>query len=562
MTGKPWHSAFVAAAFALHPLHVESVAWVSERKDVLSTLFWLLTIYAYAWYAKHPNASRYILTLVAFAAGLMAKPMLVTLPFVLLLLDYWPIGRLNPAVSIEDTGQHSKLKRLIIEKIPFFVLAAAVCVIAVIAQQSTWAVATQENLPLKLRLLNVPISYVEYIEKMLWPNHLAVFYPHRGFDTSLWQSVASASLLVVLSILIFCLWRTRKYLPVGWLWYLGTLVPVIGIVQVGRQAMADRYTYIPLIGLFIIVAWGVCDLLAGIRYRKIILSFSSAAVLSALGAVSWQQAGYWRDDISLYKRATEVVPDNGWAYQLLGHALDQQGRLDEAINSYKESLRIVPDSMEVLNDIGYILLQQGKLDEAIALYRQMLPDMPDTGDDLATATPDAIKSTALKGVKLNATIRCYSQAHLNLGVALDRQGNLDEAIKHYVEALRVRPDYAIARKNLGDAFLQKGELDRVIEQFEKFLQIVPDSVEVHMKIAYVLLQKGRPDEAIMHIREVIHMQPNSAVAYYMLGDIYQKQGDAQNAIEAFNKAIKLAEAGGEKELVRQIQTQLSGFESR
>ncbi|MGD0571786.1 MAG: tetratricopeptide repeat protein [Sedimentisphaerales bacterium] len=556
MTSKPWRSAFVAALFALHPFHVESVAWVSERKDVLSTLLWLLTIYSYAWYVRKPKTSRYILTLLAFTGGLMAKPMLVTLPFVLLLLDYWPLGRFNAPLSVENTDRHRRLIRLIVEKIPFLGLAAAVCIITVIAQQNTWAVATQDNLPLNFRLLNVPISYVMYIEKTFWPSRLAFFYPHPISDISLWVSAASVLLLVILSILVFRFRQSKKYLPVGWLWYLGTLIPVIGIIQVGRQAMADRYTYIPLIGLFMIVAWGVCDLLENVRYRKIILSLSAAAVLLPLGVVSWRQVGYWHDDITLFKRGTEAVKGNWWAYQLLGHTLVRQGRLDEAISSYKESIRLVPDSMEVQNDLGYALLQQGNLEEAIALYKKMLPELPDT------ATSDAAVPIRPESGKLNATIQCYAQAHVNLGAALDRQDKLDEAIRHYMEALRVRPDYAVARKNLGNAFIRQGKFDQAIEQLEKYLRIEPNSMEGRISIAYALMLNGRPDEAIVHIREIIRMQPNSAIGLYMLATVYQRQGKTTEAIEVFNKAAELAKTAGEKELAGRIQYQLNVLESK
>jgi tetratricopeptide (TPR) repeat protein len=568
MTGKPWRSAFVAALFALHPLHVESVAWVSECKDVLSTLFWLLTIYSYAWYARKPGISRYILTLLAFTGGLMAKSMLVTLPFVLLLLDYWPLQRFSISNRQSTIGNRQSLTlnsqfsilNSIFEKIPFFVLSAILCVITTIAQQSSWAIATQDNLPLNLRLLNVPISYVKYIEKTFWPSGLAFFYPHSGSDISLWVSAASVLLLVILSILVFRFRQSHKYLPAGWLWYLGTLVPVIGIIQVGRQAMADRYTYIPLTGLFMIVAWGVCDLLENVRYRKIILSLSAAAVLLPLGVVSWRQAGYWHDDITLFKRGTQAVKDNSWAYQLLGHALVREGRFDEAISSYKESIRLVPDSMEAQNDLGYALLQGGNIEGAIALYRKMLPELPEAATDAATS--DAAAPIRPESGKVNATIRCYAQAHVNLGAALDRQDKLDEAIRHYIEALRVRPDYAVARKNLGNAFLRQGKIDRAIEQLEKFLQLEPGSADGRINIAYALLQKGRPDDAIVHIREIIRRQPNSAVAYYILGDIYKRKGDTSNSLDSLNKALELAKASGDEGLIHQIKAQISGPESK
>jgi len=584
MTSKTWRSAFVAALFALHPLHVESVAWVSERKDVLSMLFWLLTMLSYAWYARKPNISRYMVTLVCFALGLMAKPMVVTLPFVLLLIDYWPLERIRnpffssfsvPSVSLRrdsakgfvssvaknSVAQFSVLK-LVFEKIPFFALSAVVCVITQIAQQSTWAVATQENLPLKARLLNVPVSYATYIEKTFWPANLAVFYPHRGLDTSMWLAVASLVLLVIVTIVALYFWRTRKYLLMGWLWFFGTLIPVIGFVQVGRQALADRYTYIPLTGLFIIIVWGVCDLLESIRYRKIVLSLTAAAVLLPLGVLSWRQMGFWRDDITLYKRATEVVPDNWWAEQLLGNAYAQQGRYEEAANSYKDSLRILPDSFEIINDLGYALLRQNKLDEAIELYQKTLPELPNISVDPLTLVPNTVTSPRPESGKMDAIIRCYTEAHFNMGEAFSRLERDDEAIKHYAEAIRIKPDFLEARKALAKALIMQGRADFAIEQLEKCLELAPDSVDIRATLATVLLSQNRIDESILQASESMQLQPDSPMGFYMLARVYQKQGKTADAIEAFGKAAELAEIAGQEDLAKQIQAEASALKTK
>ncbi len=276
MTGVLYTSAFVAAAFALHPLHVESVAWVSERKDVISTFFWLLTVAAYVSYVRKPGAARYLLTLLVFAFGLMAKPMVVTLPFVLLLLDYWPLGRLENAAG---------LYRLVREKVPFLILSAASSVVTFFVQQSAGAVVATGTIALVIRIANAFISYSKYIEKMVWPGKLAIFYPHQLDKVSMSHAVVAGFLMVCVSGLVFWKGRSYKYLPVGWLWFVGTLVPVIGLVQVGEQAMADRYTYIPLIGLFIIIAWGASDLLSGWRHGKIILRAASLIILLVLAGI-------------------------------------------------------------------------------------------------------------------------------------------------------------------------------------------------------------------------------------------------------------------------------------
>jgi protein O-mannosyl-transferase len=556
VTGATWASAFVAAVFALHPLQVESVAWAAERKTVLSGLFWLLTIAVYIHYTKRPGTLRYILLFLIYGLCIMTKPVVVTLPFVLLLLDYWPLERLN--WGKKPAEKTVPLSHLLAEKAPLLVLSAILSAVTFVAQQSGGAITAFEKLPIDYRVANTFLSYIKYIAKLVWPSGLAMYYPHPNGNFSSAAVIICVLIFVLITVLSVYPGYRRKYIVVGWLWFAGTLVPVIGLIQSGGQAMADRYTYIPLIGLVIIVTWGVCDALAGIRYHKIILSLSAAAILSSLGAVSWRQVGYWHDDIALYKRATEVVPDNGWAFRLLGRALNQQGRFDEAINSYKESLRIDSDQVDLLtvNDLVGILLNQGKYDEVIALYRKTLTEIPDINNDIATAIPDIETSIQPQDAKLSQIIRCYSRAHLNFGVALDRQGNLDEAVKHYAEALRARPDYAITRKNLANAFLRQGKSDQAIEQFEKYLQLEPGSVEIRISLANALLQTSKSDQAVVRIEEAIKLQPDSAAAYYALGNAYRQQGNIQNATEAFNTAARLAEASGDEQFVQQIMEQL------
>jgi tetratricopeptide (TPR) repeat protein len=554
ITAKPGRSAIIAALFALHPLHVESVAWISKRKDVLSMLFWLLTLYSYAWYARRPGFGRYILTLVCFVLGLMAEPMVITLPFVLLLLDYWPLLRFatkgRPLDQIRNP--QFKIRNLILEKVPFFVLSAVVCVITQIAHQSTWAVAVQENLPLKARLLNVPVAYVTYIEKTFWPVNLAFFYPHRGLETPLWLAITSLVVLVVLTVTAIYLWRTRKYLLMGWLWFLGTLVPVIGFVQVGRQALADRYTYIPLTGLFIIIVWGVCELVESLPFRKIILSLSAVAVLLPLGILTWRQESFWHDDITLYKRAAEVVPDNERVYQLLGQAYASQGKYKDAEDSFKESLRVIPGSIEVVNDLGYALLQQNKFAEVVALYQKNLPELPNTGDDPLTTVPNTVAPPEPESGKMAAIIRCYTEAHFNMGEAFSRLERDDEAIKHYAEAIRIRPDFLEARKALAKSLIMQGRADFAIEQLEKCLLLKPDSVDIRATLATVLLSVNRIDESIIRAGEIMQLQPDSPLGFYLLARVYQKQGKSADASEAFDRAAQLARIAGNEDLAKQI----------
>ncbi len=310
MTNALWQSAFVAALFALHPLHVESVAWVSERKDVLSTFFWLLTMWAYSRYVNKPDIGWYLWTVFFFTLGLMSKPMLVTLPFVLLLLDYWPLLRFaTKGRPLERFGRRT-LFYLIAEKIPFFVLIAVSSVVTFFMQRSSMAVVSLERLPLKFRILNAFVSYIEYIEKMFWPSRLAVFYPHLGPNVSVPSAFISALLLIIVTIFIIHFGKKHRYLLTGWLWYLGTLVPVIGIVQVGIQGMADRYSYVPLTGLFIIIAWGVPDLLQKWRYKKIVLASSAVLIVSAISICTYNQLRYWRNTQTLFQHAIDVTEDN------------------------------------------------------------------------------------------------------------------------------------------------------------------------------------------------------------------------------------------------------------
>jgi len=436
MTGAVWKSAFVAALFALHPLHVESVAWVAERKDVLSTLFWMLTLWTYLGYVERPAFSRYLLPILFFALGLMAKPMLVTVPFILLLLDYWPLERFQPdqwvsgngtpnAISQNHPWQKSSSLRLVLEKVPFFVLATITSVVTFFVQHNSGAAKSLELHPLKDRIANGLVSYASYIGKMIWPQNLAVFYPHPGSGLPLWQIVGATLLLAAVFILAIRAARRHPFILVGWLWYLGTLVPAIGLVQSGDQAMADRFTYVPLIGLFIIIAWGVPRLIKGWHYRRIVLISSSGALLLVLAICTTMQLRHWKNDITLFTHALKVTENNFLAHNNLGSAIASQGRYEEATTHFMEALRISPNHARAHYNLALALAKQGRLGEAIAHYSDALRLRPD-----------------------------YPEALNGLGVALARQGKLKDAIAHFNAALQVKPDYAPARGNL-DLALEK-----------------------------------------------------------------------------------------------------------
>ncbi|HVO83821.1 MAG TPA: tetratricopeptide repeat protein [Syntrophobacteria bacterium] len=527
LTGALWRSAFVSALFALHPLHVESVAWVAERKDVLSTLFWLLTMLAYARYVEKPTRARYALTLVAFALGLMAKPMLVTLPFVLLLLDYWPLDRVaagrrsdEPSKrrrkKIRPSEQRLPLSRLVREKTPFFVLVAISSVVTFSFQQRAGAVVDTEIFPLSSRMANALVSYLRYIGKMIWPSGLAVLYPHPGTSLPLWWGAGAGLALLGLSILVVLVLRRRPYLAVGWLWYVGTLVPVIGLIQVGVQAYADRYTYVPLIGLFIMIAWGVPELLGGWAHARTVLAVSAATALAALTACTWIQLGYWKDSLSLFSHTLQVTTKNYVAHNNLGNALADRGKVEEAISHYAEALRIKPDHAEAYNNWGTVLEEQGRFEEAVDRFRMALKVKPD-----------------------------YAAAHSNLGLALERQGRHEEAIAQYLEALRLDPTYAQAHNNLALALAARGQQDEAMAHYAEALRLRPDYAEAHNNLGHLLVGLGRLDEAAIHFAEAVRYNPDYAKARNNLGIVLVRLGRLDEAAAQFREALRIKPDYGE-----------------
>ena len=481
MTGSLWHSSFVAALFALHPLHVESVAWVAERKDLLSAFFWLLTIWAYSRYAEHPDLRRYLLVLLFFTLGLMSKPMVVTLPAILLLLDFWPLGRLHvhqvPSMSAPGMAKPSVM-RLVWEKIPLFALSAATIGVTLLSTKEVGTLKSFDLFPLSTRIANALVSYLSYITKMIWPQHLAVYYPHPG-NIPIWQSAGAAFILVGLSVMAVRAWRNRPYLTVGWLWYLVTLSPVIGLVQAGSQAMADRYTYLSLIGIFIMVAWSVPSLLEGWRNRRALLIILATVLLSVLATSTWVQVRHWKNSVTLFQHSIEVTTDNHFARNNLGVALARQGRLDEAIYHYSESLRLKADQGEVHNNLANALAARGDPEEALAHYYKALQIAPDS-----------------------------ASAHNNLGSTLARLGKVDEAISHYREALRLKPDYAGAHYNLGNVLVDRGSVEEAIGHYTEALRIWPDWAGAHNNLGFALERRGRLEEAISHYRKALRIKPD------------------------------------------------------
>jgi tetratricopeptide (TPR) repeat protein len=386
-TGEPWKSVFVAALFAVHPLHVESVAWVAERKDVLSTFFWMLTMWAYSRYAVRPRTSVYLLALLFFALGLLAKPMLVTLPFVLLLMDYWPLGRMARPVLPEAAGRSGDtsigLRRILLEKVPFLLLSAGSCVMTLLAQSRARNVASM-LFPLGARVSNAVVAYARYIGKTLYPSSLAIFYPHPLHTLPAWE-VAGALLLLAAASWVAVRYRGRMpFLAVGWFWYLGTLVPVIGIVQVGEQAVADRYTYVPLIGIFLMLSWGAGELARRFRIPWQAVAASGGALVLLLAALTWNQVRHWKDSVSLFRHAVEVTENNPRMMHALGIALESRGREQllkdravDAIGDLQEANRYKPYDPLILLELGIALVKAGKAGEAVPYLQRVTEIRPD-----------------------------------------------------------------------------------------------------------------------------------------------------------------------------------------
>jgi tetratricopeptide (TPR) repeat protein len=495
---------------------------VAERKDVLSTLFWMLTLWAYLAYTQRPGVKTYLLIILTFALGLMAKPMLVTLPFVLLLLDYWPLKRIEigqSAIGLPAASQPSTIAekpgaqafRLLLEKTPLFVLAAVSSVVTFIVQKSGGAVGALEVYPIKIRVANALVSYVRYIVKMIWPQNLAVFYPHPGQSLPMWQAAAAGLLLLFISIAVIRAGRRQPYLPVGWFWYLGTLVPVIGLVQVGAQAMADRYTYVPLIGLFIMAAWGVGDVVGSWRYGKSALASAAISLLVALMVCGSLQVKHWKNSLTLFEHALRVTENNYLAHLNFGAALADQGKVEEAITHYHRSLQIAPNYAEAYNNLGLVLEQQGKNDEATSHY--------------------------LKALQINPN---YAFAHNNFGVVLTRQGEFDKAIAHYYHALNLRPDWVEVYNNLGNAFLIQGRFDQAIFYYSETLRLKPGYGDAHNNLAVALANRGRFLEAVEHYYTALKLKPKSAETHNNLAVALLNLGKVQAATLHYNKAIDLS----------------------
>jgi tetratricopeptide (TPR) repeat protein len=503
-TGSVGRSAMVAALFAVHPLHVESVAWISERKDVLSTLFMLLSLWAYLAWVKRRTLATYLLVAVALACGLMAKPMLVTLPFVLLLLDYWPLKRIST-----DSFHVRGVLPLIAEKLPLFALVIASSIITLIVQGKGGAIASTEGVSMGLRLANAAMSYVNYIVHMFYPVNLAVLYPYPE-SIPVWKSLASATLLTGLTIVAFIARKKLPYFAVGWLWYIGTLVPVIGIVQVGSQAMADRYTYVPLIGLFIILVWGVYDLLGKDAAKKGPLISSALLLLALLTGVAWKQTRFWVNSMTLWGNAIEVTDNNYRALSAYGSLLVDRGQPDQAIPYFKRAVTIDPGFARAQNKLGAALSDVGKDDEAIVYYQ------------------NAIRTQAE-----------FAEAQNNLGNSLVRLGRMEEALEEYRNAISSKPAYALPYNGLGSALDDLGRLDEAIGEYQKAIELDPNLTSAHNNLAIAYYRKGDLTNARLESEKALQLEPDNGSYHYNMAVILLKSADTAKARKHLEKALNI-----------------------
>ncbi len=502
MSGQRWKSALVAALFAIHPLHVESVAWISARKDVLSTLFGLLALIAYARYVRLRGPRWYVAALAAYVCSLLSKQMLVTLPFLLLLLDYWPLGRLQRRAP-------AGVRRLVLEKLPFLALAAAFSVIVYYAQQQGEAVRSAEAFPLGVRLLNAPVAYVLYLVRTVWPTGLSVFYPHPGSAISIASAAGAAGALAVISIVALRQAARRPHLFVGWFWFLGMLVPVIGLVQVGGQQMADRYTYLPIVGLFVLAVWT--------PWRDRLLFGVAMAAVAALAFTARVQTATWRNTTTLFEHALAVNPNNAIAHTNLGSFLGQQGQYDAALEHLRRAVAINPDSAPAQNNLGLALSMTGRSGEAFSRFEQAL------------AIDPAIVS-----------------AHMNWGQALVGNGRADEALEHFRAALELQPDSAEIRKalastyrDLGRGLAQRGEIAGATSHFRGALRLQPDDPLAHYDLAAALFLHGDLDESRVHYEAALESDPELAEARNGLGLLLLRQGERAAAVEELRMALRI-----------------------
>ena len=516
MSGAYWKSLIVMALFALHPIHVESVAWVSERKDVLSTFFWMLAIWSYIHYIKKSGVKNYLLICACFILSLLAKPMGVTFPFVLLLLDHWPLARLKKSSANQNfkVSQYP-LQFLIVEKVPFFLISAASCAVTFYAQNKGGALGSFELYPLVIRLANAIISYTQYIIKMVYPTDFAIFYPHPGMPQLSFLMIASLFLILItlLSILTF---KRYPWIFTGWFWYLGILFPVIGVIQVGAQGMADRYTYTPMIGIYILVVWAIDHWLYTKKLsQKTFFSVSILMVLTitvALSILTFHQIQYWKNSTSLFQHTINVTKNNYVAHNNLANAMMKAGQIEAAVFHYSEALQIKPDYLLALGNIGLAYERLDRNNDALKSYFKALNIDPENENVLT-----------------------------NIGNIFSNSGNKEKAINYYEKAIFYNPDYVIAHMNLGNLQMKSGDLDKAMSHYTKVLEINLGHKEIaHNQIGNLLTKAGDIHSAIKHYLLALKIAPDYKDAHNNIGVAFARTGKLEEAVSHFRRALEIS----------------------
>jgi tetratricopeptide (TPR) repeat protein len=583
MTGTTWPSAFSAAVFALHPVHVESVAWVAERKDVLSGLFWMLTMLAYVHYAKQPSIRRYVLILLAFLMGLMAKPMLVTLPFVLLLLDWWPMGRL--AWLCDDISTKTKerqitsigypktsFRHLAVEKVPLIMLTVISSVVTLIVQRSGGSVIALRKIPLDRRIDNTFISYISYIGKTLWPSRLVAYYPLPLRSHSETKVVVCILLLFLITVISIFIGRRRKYAAVGWLWYIGTLVPVIGLVQVGSQSMADRYMYIPMVGLLLIIAWSVKDLVTYWPRLKIVAATLTFAILLSLLILTRMQVRYWQNSLTLFERILRFTENNNFAEGGLALALADEGRFSEAEFHLREAVRINPALFDDRISLGYVLLKQKKFNEAIVCFNEAIKIKPDSAKaHYLLAVTYSLDKKYYDAIRfLTSTLKLdpnYPEARKIMGYMLLATGKLNEAVQFFNEALRTDANQVEIYKSLGLVYSKLGKYEQAIQVWTKARELQPDNIDFLNNLAWVLATSG--DVSSQDAAKAIELSKRACeltgykepAMLDTLAAAYAAAGRFNDANSTAEQAFNLAKASRQEKLSSEIQMRLKLYKA-
>jgi protein O-mannosyl-transferase len=573
-TGYAGRSAFIAALFALHPLHVESVAWITERKDVLSIFFMMLALQSYAQYVENLSLKKYLPVIIFFALGIMAKPMIITFPVLLLLLDFWPLGRLTGGGKAKPVS----INRIILEKIPFFAISAIDFVATLVAAKRGEALISLNALPLFQRIQEALVSYMLYMGKMFVPRRLAFFYPYRNEAIPLWEVVCAVLVLSGITLLAIRLWRNSPWYAFGWFWYLVSLIPVIGFFQTGEQSMADRFTYMPLIGLFVLGVWGVSESMKNRSQGKLIVSLLMAVIISVYGTITWVQVRHWKDSYSLLSHALTVTSKNCLAHRYIGYYYASHGKIEDAFIHFNEALKIDPGFPEIHNDLGVLFTRIGNYDEALAHFRDALrlnPNYPEVHDNIGILYAYQGKNNealmhyneslklkpnnykALKDIGIlwynigdtdkalgyyNEALRLnpyYAEAHDNIGILYDGQGKTNEALMHYNKALKLDPNNDKVRKDIGILWYNIGNIDKALRYFNEALKLNPGNADTHNSIGIILYKEGKTDEAFKHFSEVLQINPNIPEAYFYLGNILVQQEKYEEAIIRYKEAIRL-----------------------